>query len=98
MNWIDAIGQGGAWVLAMAMGYAVLTGKLRLAREVEDRDAEITQLRGEKTELAAELKSTALKAEQTLKAEQEATRQELFELRKTNAALVASLAGRETSS
>ena len=91
MNWIDAIRQGGAWVLAVGIGWAVLTGKLRLSREVEDLVAVILQLRSEKSELAAELKATALKAESTLMAEQEATRSELAELRKTNAALVESL-------
>ena len=85
MNWVDAIGTGGAWMLALGIGFAVLRGDLRLGREVTERDATIAELR-------TELKATALKAEQTLQAEQAATRAELAELRKTNAALVASLA------
>lgn len=89
MTW-EMFSQGGAWVLAMGIGYAVLTGRLRLSREVDDRDGTIAELKLEKQELADELRDTAIKAEASIRAEQELTRQELAELRKTNAALVAS--------
>jgi hypothetical protein len=60
---------------------------------VRELQRQVSKLESDKKELANELKTTALKAEETVKAEQEATRLELSELRKTNAALVAALSG-----
>lgn len=65
---------------------------------ITDRDHQIAKLELDKKELAVELQVTALKVEQIIKTEQDATRQELAELRKTNAALVASLAIRGDAS
>lgn len=65
---------------------------------ITDRDHQIVKLELDKKELAVELQVTAVKIEQIVKTEQDATRQELAELRKTNAALVASLAVRREAS
>ena len=35
MDWLSLLDSGGAWVVALAIGWAVLTGRLRLDREVQ---------------------------------------------------------------
>jgi hypothetical protein len=84
---------------AISTLFWLYTAELRrqIAKQEEDRKTEADQLRKEKDELAAELKATALKAEESIRTEQVATRQELAELRKTNAALVAALSGKEVT-
>lgn len=80
----------------MASAVAAMFGlmvKLQNDRII-DRDQQVAKLELDKKELAVELQATALKIEQIIKTEQDATRQELAELRKTNAALVASLSVR----
>lgn len=83
----------------MASAVAAMFGlmvKLQNDR-ITDRDQNIAKLELNNRELSAELKVTALKVEQIVKTEQDATRQELAELRKTNAALVATISGREVT-
>ncbi len=80
----------------MATAIAALFGvmvKLQNDR-ITDRDQQVTKLELDNRELSDELKITALKVEQIIKTEQDATRQELSELRKTNSALVATISGR----
>ncbi|HXG72827.1 MAG TPA: hypothetical protein VNJ04_19705 [Gemmatimonadaceae bacterium] len=64
---------------------------------VKLQNNQISKLEVDKKELSDELKITALKVEQIIKTEQDATRQELSELRKTNATLVATISGREVA-
>lgn len=88
-----------AFQALMATAIAALFGvmvKLQNDR-ITDRDQQVTKLELDNRELSDELKITALKVEQIIKTEQEATRQELAELRKTNAALVKTLSGREVT-
>ncbi len=88
-----------AFVGLMASAVAAMFGlmvKLQNDR-ITDRDQQIASLKMDNGELSAELKITALKVEQIIKTEQDATRQELAELRKTNAALVYTLSGREVT-
>ncbi len=80
-------------VALMASAVGALFGimvKLQNDR-LNDRDRQIAKLDLDKTQLTVELQATALKIEQIIKTEQDATRQELAELRKTNATLVSSL-------
>ncbi len=77
----------------MASAVAAMFGlmvKLQNDR-ITDRDQQVIKLELDKTQLTVELQATAVKIEQIIKTEQDATRQELAELRKTNAALVSSL-------
>jgi hypothetical protein len=60
---------------------------LRLGREVTERDKNIEALRTELKELTAQSAKAIL-------VEQEATRQQIAELTKTNAELVAAVAGK----
>lgn len=89
-----------AFQALMATAIAALFGvmvKLQNDR-ITDRDGQIGKLELDKKELAGELQVTALKIAQIIKTEQDATRQELSELRKTNSALVTALSARgETS-
>ena len=89
MDWAGAISQGTGWILAMAIGYAVLTGRLRLEREVIDRDAQIKAL-------STQLQSVSEKAEEALMSEQSTVHEELKEMRRTNSELVAVLSGRRS--
>ena len=61
---------------------------------VRELQGQITALKTEKNTLAIELRTVSIKAEEAVRDEQNATRQELAELRKTNATLVASLSGK----
>ncbi len=82
-----------AFIGLMASAIAAMFGlmvKLQNDR-IADRDRIIAKVELDKTQLTAELQATALKVEQIIKTEQDATRQELAELRKTNATLVSSL-------
>lgn len=72
----------------MGIAWAVAHGDLRLGREVTTRDAAIAKLE-------AAIEKLVTKGEQVLIAEQEATRTELTELRKTNAELVATISRKE---
>ena len=64
---------------------------------VRELQGQIAALKTEKNTLALELKTVAVKSEEAVRDEQNATRQELAELRKTNATLVASLSGKEAT-
>ncbi len=83
----------------MASAVAAMFGlmvKLQNDR-ITDRDQQVTKLELDNRQLSDELKITALKVEQIIKTEQDATRQELAELRKTNAALVNTLSGQKVT-
>lgn len=79
------------WTLAVGIGYAVWRGDLRLRRELEGETARCDRLDALNKELAQELKAVTAAAQQALRDEQESTRKELAELRKTNTLLVKSL-------
>jgi regulator of protease activity HflC (stomatin/prohibitin superfamily) len=85
---------GGPWALAVMIGYAVWRGDLRLRREVEGETLRCTRLEAEKEALAQELRAVTAAAQQALREEQESTRRELSELRKTNALMVKTVAGK----
>lgn len=53
MDWSEVIRQGGAWVLAVGVGYAVLSGRLRLDREIK---------RAEESEAKAWMEVAAVRA------------------------------------
>ena len=76
------------WTLAVGIGIAVWRGDLRLRREVEGETGRCDRLDTLNKELAGELKAVTAAAQQALRDEQDSTRRELAELRKTNALLV----------
>ena len=63
-----------------------------------DFERNVEKIESERDQLSTELKSTVIAAKETVLAQQEGTRQELAELRKTNALLVANLSGKESAS
>lgn len=75
-QWAQVITQGGAITVMVVVGWAVLTGRLRLGREVEYRDIRITELKDE-------LKTVAERSEKLITDQAEASRQEAAELRQT---------------
>lgn len=86
MTWPQLL-EGVPWTLALGVAFAVSRGDLRLGREVTSRDETIRELK-------EELKAVVSKGAEAMATEQEATRQELAELRKTNAELVAAMTNR----
>lgn len=77
-----------ASAVAGLFGWVVKTQNDRIT----DRDRQIAALQLDNKEVTTELKVMALKVEQIITTEQDATRQELAELRKTNATLAATVA------
>jgi hypothetical protein len=69
-----------------------------LQARITEGKQENNEIRQEKNELAAELKAVALKAAESIQAEQDATRKELAELRKTNSLLVETLSNKGVAS
>lgn len=55
INWIELLGSGGGWTLAIAIGWAVMTGKLRLEREFLDRDQRVEKLTGQFEQAVAKI-------------------------------------------
>ena len=97
MDWIEFASRGGGWGIAVLVGAAVYIGKLRLDREFVVLEKQLSDSKAKEEALAQELRTTTMKAEEALRAEQAANRAELAELRKTNAAMVSRILGKDAT-
>ena len=55
MDWLALLDNGGAWILALAIGWAVLTGRVRLDREVTTLQTAVAEAKAENTTLRAKI-------------------------------------------